>query len=525
MRFCYCICTDMEPISKKSKLVTSEDTSALSLAPTVVSFDGYTDRIIYSSVPPSDSLRTFTFDISASINSELHVNQCELVTEWKLVKEADGSVIDEGTQVGCINGFGLTAWQSCKVLINGQPYLPQYSSIDYDNYLQLLFCYSEIEQKTVLHGLGWTQDTPRSFDATDVEMDPKCTCDCGKCLCAVKDFSGVAANSMNCKPMTYTEIGKLADLTVAQIKANQSKKAKLNKGLWFRARMLANSRERNVTTITPLRMMHPFFKQKAFYPHRSNISINLTLKPDCQILIQKDGKNASTRHKLVIKSIHLLLKYASFTEKLRSRWLGSVNQLGLRRTMQATKTAHFTINNGKQNANFQSIFSYSTIPQGLLIFFQKESVHAGDYLNNRYCFKHNNLQTIKLFKSGIPLTSNTSWSDMQLGTKYGYFHHYWYENMVKMFGQTALNISLDSFYNDAYIFAFNLADNPRYSPDDVGFPRSPDKRRISLVSAGSIDCLLEFKEALQANTVVFFVALFDIVCKFSVDGDAESEDV
>ena len=94
--------------------------------------------------------------------------------------------------------------------------------------------------------------------------------------------------------------------------------------------------------------MHPFFRQKAFYPHRSNISINLTLKPDSQILIQKGGKDAATKHKLVIKSIYLILRYASFTEKLRSHWLGSVNQLGLRRTMQATKTAHFTVNKGKQ---------------------------------------------------------------------------------------------------------------------------------------------------------------------------------
>ena len=143
----------MEPISKKSKLITSKDTSALALAPTVVSFDSYNDRIINPSVPPSDSLRSFTFDISASINSELHLNQCELVTEWKLVKEADGSAVAAGTQVGCINGFGLTGWQTCKVLINGQPYLPQFSTVDYDNYLQLLFGYSEIEQKTFKNGL------------------------------------------------------------------------------------------------------------------------------------------------------------------------------------------------------------------------------------------------------------------------------------------------------------------------------------------------------------------------------------
>ena len=78
----------MEPISKKSKLITSEDTSALALAPTVVSFDSYNDRIINPSVPPSDSLRSFTFDISASINSELHLNQCELVTKMEACKRS-----------------------------------------------------------------------------------------------------------------------------------------------------------------------------------------------------------------------------------------------------------------------------------------------------------------------------------------------------------------------------------------------------------------------------------------------------
>ena len=281
---------------------------------------------------------------------------------------------------------------------------------------------------------------------------------------------------------------------------------------------MRKSSVRNIYTTTSMEFCHIFFKQKAFYPHRSTITVTMTMKDDSKILIVKDGRSSTLKYKLVVKKIALRLRYATFTDKLRSRWLGSVNTLGLKRSMQATRTAHFTFNANQSTARVQSIFNYSAIPQSLLIFFQKESTFNGDYLNNRYCYKHHDLQSLKLHKSGIPLPQNARWDSMNLDQKYGVDHYYWYGNLSQMFGHSALNLNLDSFFEDVYVFCINLGENPRYSFNDIGYPREPDERRLSMITAGNLDVEFVFKNPLPQNTIAFFVGIYDIMLSWNVDG-------
>ena len=100
-----------------------------------------------------------------------------MLTEWRLVKE-DGTPIPATTQVGIVQGFGLLAWESCSISINGEPFLSQYDLIDHPEYLQLLLGYTEIERRSLLHSIGWNDDEMTKFDTTKVEMDPTCACDC-----------------------------------------------------------------------------------------------------------------------------------------------------------------------------------------------------------------------------------------------------------------------------------------------------------------------------------------------------------
>ena len=82
----------MEPLSKRSKIIAAADTAAVDIPDTVLTFSGSYERIVHTTTPPTDDMRIFTFEILPSVNGELHLSECELVTKWKLVKVQIGSI-------------------------------------------------------------------------------------------------------------------------------------------------------------------------------------------------------------------------------------------------------------------------------------------------------------------------------------------------------------------------------------------------------------------------------------------------
>ena len=107
---------------------------------------------------------------------------------------------------------------------------------------------------------------------------------------------------------------------------------------------------------------------------------------------------------------------------------------------------------------------------------------------------------------------------MNLKQKYSSAHYMWYFYLVQMFGPSSLELSVDSFFDDLYIFCFNLGENPRYTPNDNGYPRDPEERRLSMITAGNLDAEFVFRTPLPENTMAFFVGIYDIMLGFSVDG-------
>ena len=208
---------------------------------------------------------------------------------------------------------------------------------------------------------------------------------------------------------------------------------------------------------------------------------------------------------------------AKFLPNLRTRWLSNINSLGLRRNMQVFKTVHFPIPKNATYARYPSIFSFSNTPQTLLIWIQPATTHVGDFRHNRFCFKHNGLDSLKLYLSGVPLKRNAFWNSMNLDREYSLYHHYWYKCMISTFGKSAQDVSLKSFYHDSFIFCVNLADNPRYE-NDFGFTKDAADRRISFVNASVLDCEIQFKQAMTVPYIVSFAGLFDIVSGFDVEG-------
>ena len=322
---------------------------------------------------------------------------------------------------------------------------------------------------------------------------------------------------MNCDPIKYDALIAKPNLEVPAIKKNAADRAKLNKGLYFRARMLAKSATRTVDTITPLRYLHPFFNLRAFYPHRNMLGLKLQLKPDNCILILADGENATEKYKLTVKECWLQLRYGVFEDQVRNMWLDKINTLGLRRNIQTFKSVQLPIPKSSRNWRFNSLFNFSVCPQSLLLYFVTEKTAKGDYQNNRYVYKHFDLDSIKIYKSGVPLLINPLYNNMQLKSKYGYFHYHFYQNMLQMFGPSAADITMASFYKDAYVFSFNLAQNPRYGTD-YGITSDPADRKLSYLEGANLDMDVVFAEPLPENVMACFTGVYDLWISLDANG-------
>ena len=337
----------------------------------------------------------------------------------------------------------------------------------------------------------------------------------------MKDFKG-STGTTNCRAMKYEDIVKLDDLTEKAIDEKFLEKNKLNDGLWLRSRMLAKSRDRDIVTIAPLSLLHPLFAMQAWYPHRTNLGVTINMRNDSQILMLKEGSTEQV--KLTVTDIYLSMKYGTYRNDLRTRWMKNISSLGLRRNLQVFKTHEFPIAKDATFARYPSIFSFGTAPQTLMIWVQPARIHGGNFTNNRYCFKNFGLDTLKVFLSGIPLKRNTLWQGMNLGKRYSYFHFYWYKRVIETFGQEAKDVSLDSFYDDTFVYCVSLAKNPRYG-DDYGFTHDPSLRKVSFIEGSTIDVEMIFKEPMEEPMLVSFCGLFDIVVGMDADGIPLDEDI
>ena len=503
----------MEAISKRSKLLPARDTHAVNVAKTYVSFTDNNTQTVYPTTPPGPGVREFVFQILPSVSSELHPKSCKLITSVRLLKE-NGDAIDSTAQVGILNGFGATMWQSIEVRINGVLWLPEFGFSDHACYIKMLCAHSYRERHSLLNAVGWRTDTIGQTNSTKVELDPSCACICGKCPCVTKN-DPTSGNS-NCTPLTATEIDKLSDFSVAEIKANQQALVKFNQGLWIRAAMLKISRTSSVTVTTPLKFLHSFFDLCHYYPNRNTITVQLSLKEDKQILCVKDGEASSIKYRLDITDIKLHLKYATFEQRIRLKWFESLSGTGLVRNFQAPKVVHFCMKKTTRNCRYASIFNFSVVANYFSIWFLTEKAHMGNFALNRFSYQCPDLQAVRVYKSGVPLSCNSLTSDMTI-TKHSYHTSFWYQRFLEFFGEASYDITKECFFEDVFLLNWNMGANPLLSGDKA-ITLDHENRDLGPIDAGSIDVELEFRTALSENVNVYFCAWMDAEVAFDNNG-------
>ena len=128
------------------------------------------------------------------------------------------------------------------------------------------------------------------------------------------------------------------------------------------------------------------------------------------------------------------------------------------------------------------------------------------------------MKSIKVFKSGAPISANARLASLDTATKNGYDVYYLYTEFIKMFGPKAVYESIDSFYKDMFLYCINLGDNIRLD-DDYGVKEKPEQRSVGFLSAASIDLIIQLDSACTDELILHTQAYYDISCSFNSYGE------
>ena len=278
--------------------------------------------------------------------------------------------------------------------------------------------------------------------------------------------------------------------------------------------MLKKSRTGVVKLKCPLKFLNPLFAAPMYLPARNIISLTLSLRDDKQLLCVSSSDNV--KYKIEMKEISLKLKHVTFHDKIKERWEAAIDAHGLRRNVQCDKMSHFVMKKGVQSFRFPSIFSWSTIPSLLLVFFQKESTIIGDASSNRYCFKDPGLRSVSLFKNGISHPNNLETTNMKM-EKNSDDHMYWYSKLMRFFGETAYDIAPDQYIDNLFILSWNMTVAPLVE-DETLIATDARKLNLSPIDAGSLDFQLETHEALTTNYMIYFLGFYSQELIFTKNG-------
>ena len=170
-------------------------------------------------------------------------------------------------------------------------------------------------------------------------------------------------------------------------------------GLYLRAMWLKSSKTHDIVTVTPLRLLSHFFKINAFVPERQPITLSIVLQDPQHFFILDDGATATIKYHLICKTSQLRLLYAIVLPSLRSNFLGSIEKLGIRRSLQLTKNTYKIILKGAQNAKMQNVFQFGVLPSSIVMYMTKSSATYGNW-KDIATYGHYDVQTISLFING-----------------------------------------------------------------------------------------------------------------------------
>ena len=261
----------------------------------------------------------------------------------------------------------------------------------------------------------------------------------------------------------------------------------------------------------PLHMLSSFFKLDFLYPQKRVLALDLQLSPSKKTLIL--GPDDDTKVKLVVRKIELSLQYAELEPTLRSKWYESIEESNLTRVFPTYFTSHRSIKKGLEQEFLPALMPFGILPDSISIVFMKESTHVGNFQNS-FCYKNNDVKSMKLYKNGIPHYLNQESGGTEI-KKDSNHHFLWYNEYLKCYGSKATSVDTGRFYHDLFVFTFYLsAVSVTWETD-----KNDDTPKLNLYTAGTIDLEVTFANQVPHNLIVCAIGYRNAVATFDADGE------
>ena len=261
----------------------------------------------------------------------------------------------------------------------------------------------------------------------------------------------------------------------------------------------------------PLHLLSSFFKLDCLYPQKRVLAFDLQLASNQKTLIV--GPKANKKVKLIVKKIQLSLQYAEVETSIKSKWFESIDQSYLTRVFPTYFCSHRTITKGSTQEFLPTLLPFGLLPNRVSILFMKESTHVGNY-ENTYCYKNNDVSSLKLYKDGIPHYLNQEFSG-KIVKENTNLHFLWYNEYLKCYGSKAASVDTSRFYHDLFVFTFYLSAVPVTWETD----KNEDTPKLNLYTAGTIDLEVTFANPVSNNLVVCAIGYRNAVATFNADGE------
>ena len=303
---------------------------------------------------------------------------------------------------------------------------------------------------------------------------------------------------------------KCTKRTAEEISALIDAKNKFNWGLYQRA-MLLKKGDDGFQARVPLRYLSRFFDLDMVWPAKRLLSIEMKLNPASKILIKEDSMKDS--YDIQICKIELDLSYVTLEESIRRSWYNLLEQEKMIRVFDSVRETHFSLMANSSVYFLKNVCPFGIFPRFLTIFFQKEGVHLGKFLNS-YHYSSMKISALEVYCNGSPHYLNMRMKSLDISNSTSPDVFFFYEKFLFLYPDTARSISLEQFYNDFFLFCIDL------SPLDP----SAGSDSLSLVTSGSIDLTVKMSETNTTNLICFVHANHKSVISMDVTGEVLDAD-
>ena len=216
----------------------------------------------------------------------------------------------------------------------------------------------------------------------------------------------------------------------------------------------------------------------------------------------------------LFEAAYLDISLISLEANVRREFYTLINEDKLMRSIKVMKPSHFNIPKGSQAYFFPNASSFTQVPEWVILMMITEKQHLGDF-SNRFVYKHRNLTHLITKKNGVDHYGNESQKEMKLDEIMGKDTQYWYKKMLACFPPPARTISLKHFVSNFFLFCIDLKPTPTHMyPENEASP-------LHLVSSGTLDFELTFKENVPENMVLYIISKQSGIVQIGPTGEIE----